>query len=383
MSETIVKAVHISTVRPPMEVRVFHHECKSLVKAGYRIELVLHDGEEDKTIEGIHIRTLGTRKLRRGLLIWSRLKAVMSACKRATEGDQAAIFHLHDPELIPLGWWFKLVTGAKVIYDSAENYTAYMKQKYFLPAPVRWVLTHAVAVIETSAAKLFDAVVTADYGTSEIFEGRGAKRVVTVHNFPILRMFDIEPVPDEDKQFDLVYHGSIPKYHLEAAFEIASELKRRGRSPKWLFVGTCLDLDWAAQRLRELALDGLFEFKGRVNHDEVAPLVAQARIGFIPLPNLPKFQQNIPMKLFEFMTLRMPVVLTDLPPSRPFVGDGKCAIMVLPEDASAFADAIERLMDDRALRESMGTEGRSRIEREYNWTTESKKLVELYQELMK
>ena len=78
-------------------------------------------------------------------------------------------------------------------------------------------------------------------------------------------------------------------------------------------------------------------------HPEVASRVERARIGFIPLPDLPKFQHNIPTKLFEFMSLGMPTVLSDLPPSRPFVGDGQCALMVPADDPVAYADAVESL----------------------------------------
>lgn len=375
-----LKAVHISTVRPPMEVRVFHHECVYLARAGFDVELVIHNGDGgDETVEGVTIRSLGHRAKQRGLLLFSRLKAVLHAARRAQEGAPVDIFQLHDPELIPLGWWLKLTTKSKVIYDSAENYTAYMKQKYFLPAPVRAILAFFMGAMETSAARWFDAIVTADQGTSDIFVRRGAREVVTVHNFPVLGIFDIPPVAEEDKKFDLVYHGSIPRYHLEVAFDVASELKRRGRSPKWLFFGICHDTDWAAEEIRKRGLDGLFEIRGRVNHDQVAPLVAEARIGFIPLPDLPKFQQNIPMKLFEFMTLRMPVVLTNLPPSRPFAGDGKAAIMVTPGAIDEFADAIEKLLDDEPLRHQMGAEGRRRVETEFNWSLESRKLIRLYQ----
>lgn len=375
------RVVHVSTVRPPMEVRVFHHECRSLADAGYNVQLVIHDGDADRTVDGVEIRTLGIRKAQRGLLLLARLKAIWRAKKRVQQEGAPDIVQVHDPELIPLGWWLRLTTKSKVIYDSAENYTAYMRQKYFLPAPLRWALALIMAVLETTAARWFHAIVTADQGTTELFERRGGSPVVTVHNFPILAIFDVDPVDDREKKYDLVYHGSIPKYHLDAAFQIAAELKRRGRTPKWLFVGACHDLDWAHQQLRDLGLEECFVFQGRVHHDEVAPLVAQARIGFIPLPDLPKFHQNIPMKLFEFMTLRMPVVLSDLPPSRPFVGDGGCAIMVPPDDARAFADAIERLLDDSSLRDKMGREGRARVEREFNWTSESRKLIQLYRAL--
>ena len=214
------------------------------------------------------------------MLVLSRLKAMLHAARRAKEARPVDVYQLHDPELIPLGWWLKLTTRSKVIYDSAENYTAYMKQKYFLPAPVRALLALGMGMLESSAALLFDAIVTADQGTTDIFEKRGSKNVVTLHNFPVLDIFDIPPVDDADKQFDLVYHGSIPRYHLEVALDVASELKKRGRAARWLFFGVCHDTEWFFEQAKARGLEGLFEIRGRVNHDEVAPLVAEGRIGF-------------------------------------------------------------------------------------------------------
>lgn len=374
------KILHVTTVRPPFEVRVFHHECVSLAKAGYDVDLIVH-AAEDITVDGVNIRSIGQKEEQRGLFFLSRLKAVLSVAREIRQTKRVGIIHLHDPELIPLGWWLKLTGKAKVIYDSAENYTAYMKQKYWFPAPVRWLLWIAMGTTESIAAKLFDAVITADEGTSEIFRERRAKRVVTLHNFPVLKLLNAD-VKDSDKEFDLVYHGSIPKYHLETSFAVAEELLKRNRKARWLFFGQFHDHEWANQEIEKRGLDGLFEIRGRVEHDEVAPLVAQARIGFIPLPDLPKFRQNIPMKMFEFMALKMPVVMSDLPPSRPFVGDGKCAIMVPPGDLTAYVDAIETLLDDDERRNEMGKEGQRRVVDEYNWTLESKKLFELYDELL-
>ena len=119
-----------------------------------------------------------------------------------------------------------------------------------------------------------------------------------------------------------------------------------------------------------------------VFQNQVAGEVLKARIGIIPLPNLPKFQHNIPQKLFEFMALRMPVVLSDLPPSRPFVGDGACACMVRPDDPAAYADAIIQLLDNPALCQQMGAEARRRVEQVYNWERESSRLLDLYAELL-
>lgn len=372
--------VHISTVRPAYEVIVFHQFCLTQVEAGYNVTLIVHGGDKDETTNGVRVLTLGKRATKRGLLPTSRITSVIRAAKRLKEVDSPTVY-LHDPELVLLGLWLKFTTSSRVIYDSQEDYAAYMRQKYFLPTPVRWLLAWLVALLETVGARMFDAVITSDEGTAKIFRRRGSKRVVVLHNFPKVEYFSDESLRRVEKRYDLVYHGSIPKYHLVTAFDVARELKERGRQVHWLFFGTCHDSEWARQQIRDLGLEDMFEIKGRVEHDKVASLVAEARIGFIPLPDMPKFHRNIPMKLFEFMALRMPTVLSDLPPSRPFVGDGECATMVRPGSTPEFADAIERLLDNPKLCAQMGSVGRDRVESQYNWQKESRKLLNLQLEV--
>lgn len=166
-------------------------------------------------------------------------------------------------------------------------------------------------------------------------------------------------------------------------FAVAETLRQRGRRVRWLFFGKCPEAAWAQAEIARRGLqDDIVLDANLVPHDQVAARVRQAKIGFIPLPDLPKFQHNIPTKLFEFMALGMPTVLSDLPPSRPFVGDGRCAIMVPPDDSGAYADAIIRLLDDPALRRAMGAEGRARVINEFNWQREAQYLLALYAELL-
>ncbi len=147
-------------------------------------------------------------------------------------------------------------------------------------------------------------------------------------------------------------------------------------------MGKTPEMKWLTQELTRRGITERFHLKDFIPHREVAGELSKAKVGIIPLPNLPKFQNNIPQKLFEFMALGIPVVLSDLPPSRPFVGDGRSAIMVAPGDHGAYADALIRLLKSPRLRDEMGREGRKRVMEEYNWEKESQKLLSLYRELL-
>jgi glycosyltransferase involved in cell wall biosynthesis len=374
-----LQVCHISTVHTPFDQRIFHRECWSLARAGFEVHLAVELDLPEQVLGGVHLHSLApVRRRTLGLRLGDRLRRLVRAAALARR-LRADVYHLHDPELIPLGLWLKRRRGTRVVFDCHENNTAYLRQKRYLPALVRWLLLAGMWALESLAARILDAIVTADQGVAELYRGRyRARRVVVVHNFPRLDLFRAAHANGK-REFDLVYHGSIPRYHLEAAFAVAEELRRRGLRARWLFFGRCPESEWARRELARRGLEQDFVIDPElVPHERVAERVQKARVGFIPLPDLPKFQHNIPTKLFEFMGLGMPVVLSDLPPSRPFVGDGECAVMVPPDDHAAWADAIERLLRDPENARRMGAAGVRRVHEAFNWERESAKLLELY-----
>ena len=380
-----LRICHISTVHPLHDPRIFYLECWSQVQAGHEVTYLVQSDHDDYQLNGVRIRSVGKKAaITAGLRLKQRLSRFVNALK-ISRSINADVYHIHDPELIPLAVWLRLRTGAVVIFDAHEDDVAYIRQKTYLHRLLKPILLLAMQINVRLAARGLSAIVVCDAGVEALYHRHyGAKHVVIAHNFPRLDVFTLPTnVPPTDKQYDLVYHGSIPRYHLEIAFNVADILKQRGVKARWLFFGNCPYLDWAQ---REIERRGLKEYvtidHGWIQYDQVVPRLKTTRIGFIPLPDLPKFQTNIPSKLFEFMALEMPTILSDLPPSRPFVGDGTCAIMVKADDYEAYADAITRLLDDPALCQQMGAVARARIERDYHWEKEAVEILKLYERLI-
>lgn len=373
------KVIHFTTVHTTFDQRIFHRECISLSHAGFET-ILLSFGDIDGKRHNVKLIGLGVGQSRKkGMTLINRALRIYKILKVALKLN-ADIYHFHDPELIIAGIILKFRTNAQVIYDCHEDNVAYMRQKKYIPYPFRWALSFLIQFSEWFAGHFLDAVITADEGMKTYFQSIGA-RAVKVDNFPRLDYF-IGKAEDVLPEFDLVYHGTIPKYHLETCFAVDREMVNRGLSPTWLFIGKCADLSWAKEQLKKNNTENRFTFKGMVPHEEIAQWVRLGSIGIIPLPDFPKFHRNMPTKLFEFMALKLPVVLSDLPPSRPFVGDGQCAIMVDPNSPKEYADAIELLMINPHLRTKMGEEGHKRVINSYNWDNSFVAMHDLYKELL-
>jgi glycosyltransferase involved in cell wall biosynthesis len=81
---------------------------------------------------------------------------------------------------------------------------------------------------------------------------------------------------------------------------------------------------------------------------------------------LPSYREGMPKVLLEAMACGRPVVTTDAPGCRDCVADGDNGLLVPVRDAQALAVAIERLLDDAALRRRMGQRGRERAVAEFS-----------------
>ena len=374
-----MKAVHITTVHQPFDQRIFYRECISLSKAGSEVVLLVRHDKDQVMHSGVKIISLGAPVRRQSSIrIVSRLYSVLLALTRALS-LKADIYHLHDPELLLILPFLKLMSSARVVCDFHEDNVGFMHQKQYLPVFIRSVMAKIMVLFEWSAAHIADAIITADPGVEKRFQEKGVKTVL-LYNFPRLDFFPI--IHANKKKYDLVYHGSIPRYHMEVCFAIDKLLIQKGREVKWIFMGSYGDPEWMENYVVEKGIKSRFEFRGRIPHDEVAGVVRSARLGIIPLPDLPKFQYNIPTKLFEFMALEMPVVMSDLPPSRPFVKECECAVMVRPDDYEAYADEIIKLLNDEETCKRMGRLGRLKVETMYNWDTEAEKLKTLYAQMI-
>ena len=67
--------------------------------------------------------------------------------------------------------------------------------------------------------------------------------------------------------------------------------------------------------------------------------------------------------LLESMACSRPVAVTESPGLSEYARDGETALFVPPNDANAFADAVDRLLSDRAQAAALGASGRQATER--------------------
>jgi len=116
-------------------------------------------------------------------------------------------------------------------------------------------------------------------------------------------------------------------------------------------------------------------FHGYVNHGELGNYYNQFDIFLIPFQTRVRLENGTgntarwmsPLKLFEYMAYGKAIIASDLPVLREVLENNRTALMVPPEDITAWAEALNTLAGDSLLRFRLGRAARKLLEREYTW----------------
>ena len=166
-------------------------------------------------------------------------------------------------------------------------------------------------------------------------------------------------------------------YLLRALAHLTFDLKRTDYY--CVIMGSGDSLEHLRKMNRDLKLDEHVEFTGYISEADLRANLSAADICLDPDPSSPLNDVSTWIKIMEYMAYGKPIVTFDLKETRFSAQDA--AIYVEPNDEQRFALAIAQLMDDPALRARKGAFGRSRVERELQWSCVGKNLVGAYRAL--
>lgn len=369
------RVVHITTVHIPLDVRVFHKECRSLVDAGFHVALICcHD--KDETVQGVQLRAIPKPSGRLHRMVVTQSHAFRRALR-----ENADIYHIHDPELMLLGIALKLC-GKCVVYDVHEDYRLKIWEKTYLSYPIRVILSWLVGRIEDLCGWVFNGIVTVTPHIARYFP---AKKTILVRNYPEYGEFELQDLPPyPERPNNIAYVGSITAnrgawrmlqavhklnedHHLNAKLVLAGpigtpELEADLRaSPEWADV----------------------DYRGFLSREGIGKMLADSRVGILVLDPTPCYADAYPMKLFEYMSAGLPVVSSDFPVWRDIIAGADCGLLVDPLDVPAISEAIRHLLEHPTEAEAMGRRGKADALKLYYWEREAESLVALYRRILK
>ncbi|NVK26114.1 MAG: glycosyltransferase family 4 protein [Gammaproteobacteria bacterium] len=361
------KVVHLTSVHPRYDTRIFVKMCRSLTELGFDTHLVVADGLGDEINNDVTVHDVGKPQGSR----FSKMLRGPKSVYRTAKSLNADIYHFHDPELMPAGLLLKL-TGAKVIYDVHEDLPRQIYRKHWIPKPLRFLISVIAKLAESITASLVDHVITVTPSIAKRFSNT---LVTEIRNYPVLKEFNnSEASHVRDK---ITYIGGISEDR-----GIAQMIQA--------FSGTDLTFTLAGKFQPETLMDQSAQLPGWSNVDfigwqdreQIAQLLAQSCLGLVLLQPTGDYEDAYPVKMFEYMASGVAVLASDFPLWANIIESTNAGVCVDPTDPDLIRETLNKLLSDPKSLERIGQNGRKAVMTKYNWDKESEKLASVYHYLL-
>lgn len=297
------------------------------------------------------------------------------------------VIHVHNPPdvLFSIGLLGKIFS-VKFVFDhhdlSPELYlTRFSGRKDFI--------YKMLVLSERMSCRLADAVISTNESYKKIETTRhniNADRVFVVRNNPVLedcRFDNPNTRPADNGKKVLLFLGSInPQDGVDLLLKVVRTLVYDHKRTDFLcrIVGDGDSLAMLRHMAEDLAVSRYVDFTGMVlDRSRIKEYLAGCDIGVEPAPANELNNHSTFIKIMEYMAARKPIVAFDLSETR--YSAAGAALLVPPNDISGFAEAINSLLDNAALREQLGRTGFERIEKEMQWSHASLNLMKAYRTL--
>jgi glycosyltransferase involved in cell wall biosynthesis len=365
------RIAQLTSVHPRYDTRIFIKECCSLAKnENYDVSLIVSDGLGYEERNMVKIYDVGKKKGRLSRM----LKTTRLIFQKAIELE-ADVYHFHDPELIPIGLKLKKI-GKTVIFDVHEDVPKQLRSKPYLNPFILRGISFLFAWYERIVCKNFDYIITATPSIRDKFL-KINKNAIDINNFPVLgeleNNFDLK-----SKNNEVCYVGTI--YAFRGIRELVKALEYTE--------GVTLNL--AGKFVEDNLKQEITQYRGwkqvnelgYLNRREVANVLNRSKAGLVILHPISNYLDSLPVKMFEYMSVGLPVIASNFPLWKKIVEGNNCGICVDPFSPKEIAEAIKYIINNPKEAEKMGKNGKKIVKEKYNWSKEEQKLFKIYSEII-
>jgi glycosyltransferase involved in cell wall biosynthesis len=140
--------------------------------------------------------------------------------------------------------------------------------------------------------------------------------------------------------------------------------------------GTSQDIHRVHQLAQARGLADRIQFEGMVPNARVPLYLWAADVLAMPYTSrVPTLRAMSPLKMFEYLAARRPIVATDFPAIREILHDTANAVLVAPDSAHTLADGIRRILHDPDAANRMAAQARQDVEA-YTWERRARKVLD-------
>jgi glycosyltransferase involved in cell wall biosynthesis len=382
----------------PREERI-EKTAKSLAANGHAVYLLCNDygkhAAREEVFDDVHVIRVGPRFKSRTVSRIVKFPAFLNplwiwSLFRAAQKFKIDVLQVIDLPVSPAVLAVGRIHRLPVIYDMWENYPEALRgwakrdwkylifKNYKLARAVeKWVtkrVDHIFTVVDEARDRL-------------IAEGINPTRISVVTNGVDLDMFvktsqsaevSFDPAPDVYKLF---YVGEITiERGLDDIVRALALVREEIPQVRLYIAGSGNDLPRLKGIVEEERVGDLITFLGFLPFDQIHSYVMKSDLCLVPHVYNDFINTTIPNKLFQYMVLQKPVLVSNAKPLARIVEQCKCGFIF---KSGSCEDAAQKIIVAYQARhdQSYGARGKVCAERYYTWEVASSELLRVYGDL--
>jgi len=351
--------------------------CRYLSSSGFDVVVIAESqsGVDDESdIDGVRVIRLasGGWPTSKGRFIKFMLRAAMRGA-----AIKAEIYHAFDLDALAPAVIASIWNRGSVVYEAHEYYVGL---EALLGRPftkMAWIIWEWLLIF------IADRTITINNSIADKLRSRyGIQRPDVIYscaencnskkNGLLRKRYDIQ-----DQKLIALYTGILRKGQgLEILLEAFSEIE----STELVIIGSGPMEDKLKEKWKMLKLERKVIFVGQVEYDELGDYYASADIGILLMePEAENNRLALPNKFFAYLSAGLPVIVSDIPELRHFVGDYELGLVISPTKENTIS-AINNLASDKTLYQRCQANA-VEFSSEFTWINEAEKYIRIYSEL--
>jgi glycosyltransferase involved in cell wall biosynthesis len=380
----------------PPDPRV-ENEAVSLIKAGHEVFLFcLHYGQQKQSevTNGIQVKRFLSNKLEYKLsaLVYTiplYTFLMMRKIRHFIKENKVEVLHVHDMRIAAAVFNVNKKFNLPVVLDLHENRPEIMKfyphlSKFpgkYLISSKKWkkkeeefILKATKVIVVTSEAK------------NEILERVpiAADKIIEVPNtvresfYKNPKLFP-EITNHYANNFVLLYIGDTGiRRGLKTAIRAIHSIKNKIDTVKLVIVGKNSSDTILKKLVKDLQIAPYVDFLGWKDPSLFQSYIVSSAICISPLHRNLHHDTTYANKIFQYMSLAKPLLVSDAIAQRKLVEKVACGLVHKERDSEDFSNKVVALYKSKPLRLEFGESGKKFVQNEFSWEQTSKKLINLY-----
>jgi len=375
-----MRIYHITINSIDYERRI-HNQVETALKQDYKIRVIAYGKTGEKHLE--HKNNFLLIRLKTGPINSGPLKFIIFNIKLffTLFLKPVAIIHCHDLWVLPAAAMLSLLKSCLLIYDAHEYYAGLqIFNKRFIRKKI-WLFCEWVCM------PVIDIFITISEPLGKFYKERYRRlgRVEVIRNLPKFEELDREKAiplqlqwPIKKDLKNIIFHGHFkPGRGLENLIKAMALVE----NVSLVLIGGGELKEDLIDLVNKKNIQKKVRFVDYIHTELLISTIAQADIGAVLFePTSINYAHALPNKFFEYIMAGVPILGSNIITIDSYVKKYELGRIVDPSQPQFIAKTIEDMINDET-KLKMWKKNCKKAAKQLNWEVESKKLVEIYEQI--